>query len=149
MTRLPSGRLYNWKVVSNVMNSINSYIGSHGAAVKYAADRYNLAVSTIYGWLKVGHDGTKKSIRNGANNVIMRPLHVDFLIHYLTNVDCQLYVSEMSDLLFKEYGELYEEHNIRNALDERNFTHKLIESIAGEQNNESRNSWIEMVGISK
>lgn len=149
MIRLPSGRLYNWKTVKNVMDSIDSYIGSHGAAVLYTAKRYNIAVSTIYGWLKVGHDGTEKSTRNGANNVIMRPPHIDFLIYYLTNTDCQLYVSEMSDLIFKEYGELYEEHVIRNALKARNFTHKLIEQIAGEQDNESRNAWIEMVGISK
>lgn len=149
MTRRPAGRLYNWKDVKNVMDSIDSYIGSHGSAVLYTAKRFNIAVSTIYGWLKVGHDGTEKSNRNGANNIIMRPLHIDFLIYYLTNTDCQLYVSEMAALLFKEYGALYEEHNIRNALEARNFTHKLIEQIAGEQNNESRNAWIEMVGISK
>ena len=35
-----------------------------GGAVLYTAKRYNIAVSTIYGWLKVGHDGTGESNRN-------------------------------------------------------------------------------------
>lgn len=149
MTRRAPGRYLNWKDVRNVREAIDNYIGSHFAAVKSAAIRFNIGVSTIYKWLASGHDGTEKQGRTGLNNVKMHELHIDFLINYLQTVDCQLYIIEMIDLLFNEYGEKYTDHQVRNALTARRMTHKLVEKIASEQDNELRAGWVEMVGISK
>jgi hypothetical protein len=55
----------------------------------------------------------------------------------------------MQTLLWDTFGHLYTEHQIRNALNANNFTHKIIEQIAGEQNNLLRGSWTEMIEIGK
>ena len=149
MSRRPVGRLYNWKTREKVFDCINSYVGSHGQAVQYTAERFDISKTTIYQWESDGSIiDIGKQTRNGDNNVLMSTYHTQFLINYLSNIDCQLYQPEMIKLLFNNFGELYTIHQIRNALKANNFTHKLIEQIAAEQNNICRASWREMIEIS-
>lgn len=112
-----AGPKLNWFTRQNVFQCIDDYIGSHGQAVKYAAFRFNVCKTSIYEWLKDGAIVHKpNATRNGANNRLISRYHLDYLLYYLRNIDCQLYYSEMSDLLWNKFSALYNQDLVRHAL---------------------------------
>jgi len=132
--------LYNWRYRKNVFDAIDDYIGTH--AVKYAAFRFNVGVTTIYEWIKDGSVVHKKnSTRDGTNNRRILKYHLDWILYYLRNIDCQLYYPEMSDLLWVEFAEIYDKNLIRHALCMAGWTNKIVTGIAAEQNNVTRTLW--------
>ena len=101
------GPLLNWRSRQNVFDCIDNFIGTHGQAVTHAATRFNIGKRTIYTWISEGSVVHKEnSTRNGTNNRKIERYHLDYLLYYLDNIDCQLYACEMSDLLWKEFAEV-------------------------------------------
>ena len=142
------GPLYNWKSRQNVFDCIDNYIGTHGKAVEYAAYRFNIGITTIYNWIRDGSIVHKKnSTRDGTNNRIMPKYHVEWILHYLNTIDCQLYYPEMSDLLWTEFGEIYNKDLVRHALFMEGWTNKIVTGIAAEQNNVTRTLWLPLVAF--
>jgi transposase len=137
-----SGPLYNWRSRKDVFDAIDDYIGTHGKAVKYAAFRFKVGVTTIYEWIKEGSVVHKKnSTRDGTNNRRISKYHLDWILYYLRNIDCQLYYPEMSDLLWVEFAEIYDKNLIRHALYMAGWTNKIVTGIAAEQNTVTRTLW--------
>ena len=136
--------MLNWKHRQDVFECIDNFIGT----VIHAAGRYNIGETTIYTWISEGSVVHKKnSTRNGTNNRKIERYHLDYLLYYLDNIDCQLYACEMSDLLWKEFAEIYSKDLIRHTLHLEAYTNKIITGIAAEQNNVLRNLWQQWVII--
>ena len=126
---------------------VDNFIGdaSLNQAFIYAAVRLLISVSTVYNWFHE-RDTTGRvepqRVRDGTGQMIMPQAHAQYLIDYLTNVDCQLYVTEMRDLLQKQFGgRPYSCKQIEDMLKRNHFTSKVVEFIAAEQNNTERQAF--------
>ena len=119
--------------------------GSLNQAFIYVAARLLISVGTVYNWFHE-RDCTGRvapgRVRNGDGQVIMPQAHAAFLVNHLTTVDCQLYVTEMKDLLSHEFGgRTYSCKQIEDALKRNNFTSKQVELIAAEQDGVERQAF--------
>ena len=129
----------------------DSYLGdgsSLTAAFAFAAARLLIGASTIFGWYHM-RDVTgiiaPARKRNGEGQILIPDVHMNYLIDYLVNVDCQLYVKEMKTKIFDEFNVLYTCQQIEVGLKRHDFTQKVVSRIAAEQNNVERQAFRELL----
>jgi transposase len=110
----------------------------HVAAIA-AADRLEVSVSAVKSWVdQRAETGVVGPLRKRNKSGLMEQDHFEYLAYYLNNVNCQLFGDEMADLIELEFGVRYDEKLIYATLDHNNYTRKVIEKIAAEQDAEER-----------
>ena len=117
-------------------------------AIKKASNQFFVGHSTVRDWITlrtVTGSIVPKRTRDGTNNIMMPEEHISYLLHYLDYVDCQLYHSEMCEKLKTEFDVTYTEDQVRAALDRKNYSRKVVERIALEQDDEERMTFRHLV----
>ena len=131
---------------------VDSWIGDGTSltnAFAFAAVQLMIGASTILGWYEVReHTGRIVPLRkrNGEGQIVIPDVHMNHLIDYLENVDCQLYVKEMKAKIATDFvGAEYSCKQIEAGLERKGYTRKVISRIAAEQNNAERQTFRELV----
>ena len=120
--------------------SINSFIPWQFEAILFAANRLFIHVNTVRHWVeKSGNDDLVPRRKRGMKRTALATnIHMDFLIDHLRNNNAQLFLSDMVDLIWSNFGIKHTVYQIRRGLKFRRITHKVLSFHAREQNVDSR-----------